>query len=136
MTAALVWLIDEIGLVGPVTEKLNEIASGCWDPQSQPLAGSRSQRKCLKVPIARTSFGQNQSILWQIAIGTDVETELPQQEIKGELSALRCRGALICHSVGSVRFIRSKLILGPQLIKINRALVMLTFLRSRKFLTG
>ncbi|KAL9066624.1 MAG: hypothetical protein Q9161_007454 [Pseudevernia consocians] len=91
MTAALVWLIDEIGLAGPVTEKLNEIASGCWNPQSQSLAGSKSQRKCLKVPIARTSFGQNQSILWQIAIGTDEETELPQQEIKVDKDQL-CLG--------------------------------------------
>lgn len=79
-------LIDKTGLVGPVTEKLSEIASGCWAPQSQPLAGIKSQRKGLKVPIARTSCGHNQSILWQIAIGMNEETESSQQEVKGDLS--------------------------------------------------
>lgn len=78
-------LIDEIGVDGSVAEKLSEIASGRWNPQSYPRAGSTSLRKRLKVPVWKTLCGKNQFILWQIFLGIDAETEAPQQEITGEL---------------------------------------------------
>ena len=101
----MVKLTDDIGLAGSVTEKLNDISSGCWNPESQPLAGKRYQRRSLKVPIAQTLCGKNQWILWQIEVGMDEETQLAQQEIKGELLILRPGGKLICRSVGSVRLV-------------------------------
>ena len=66
------------------------------------LAGSKKQRKDFKVPIAQTSCGQDQWILWQITIGMDEEKELPKQEITGDYSILRPGAALILYSVGSV----------------------------------
>ena len=83
--SALRQLIDDKGLDGSVTEKLNEIASGRWNPESQPYAASKFQKKRLRVPIAKTHCGQNQFILWQISVGIDEETGSPQQDIKGEL---------------------------------------------------
>ena len=82
ITFVIASLIDAVGTDGSVTEKLKEIASGRWEPKSHALAGSRSQMKSLKVPVAKTLCGRNQFILWQIAIGVDGETEVPQQEIK------------------------------------------------------
>lgn len=75
-------LINEIGLSGSATENLRDLASGCWDPQLQPLAGSKDQRKRLKVPVAQTRFGKRYSILWQIDVSIDTDTDVPQQEIK------------------------------------------------------
>ncbi|KAM0804322.1 P-loop containing nucleoside triphosphate hydrolase protein [Usnea florida] len=69
------------GLDGSVTDKLKDIASGRWNPASQPYAANKSQKKRLRVPIAKTYCGQNQFILWQISVGIDEETELPQQDI-------------------------------------------------------
>ena len=89
MPTALSLLIEETGLDGSVTEKLSEIASGRWNRQSQPRAGKKEKRKCLKVPVAKTSCGRNHFILWQIVIGADAETDLSQQEIKGGLPNLR-----------------------------------------------
>ena len=95
--------MDEIGVVNSTIEKLHSIASGCWDPKDQPLAGSKHQRKCLKVPVAKTECGQNQFILWQIAIGMDVEMDVSQQQIIGKFSVLQKDRVLIRYSLGSMR---------------------------------
>jgi hypothetical protein len=62
----------------PIRAKLIDLASGCWDWN---LAGSDSQRKRLKVPLAWTQCGQKLSILWQVDVGFDEEAE--QQVVKG-----------------------------------------------------
>ncbi|KAN0075758.1 hypothetical protein V8E54_007028 [Elaphomyces granulatus] len=61
----------------PIRAKLIDLASGCWDWN---LAGSDSQRKRLKVPLAWTQCGQKLSILWQVDVGFDEEAE--QQVVK------------------------------------------------------
>lgn len=95
--------MGETGFVNSITQKLNDLASGCWDPKDQLLAGTKHQRKSLKVPVAQTECGQNTFILWQIATGMDVETEVPQQEITGMFIFFRPNSALIINSVGSMR---------------------------------
>ena len=47
------------------------------------LAGSESQRRKLKVPLAQASCTKLQSILWQVDVGFDEETSNYQQLIKG-----------------------------------------------------
>ena len=76
----------EIELVQSVTKRLREIASGCWQFQSQTRAGLKHQRQRLKVPVVKTSCVLNHFILWQIVVETDAGTGLVQQGIKGEQS--------------------------------------------------
>lgn len=37
----------------------------------------------MKVPLARTKCGQKLSVLWQVDVGFDEETEAEQQVVKG-----------------------------------------------------
>lgn len=52
------------------------------------LAGSKRERKGLKVPLAKTSCGQDTFILWQVDVD---ETEASRQLIKSEYCAENVR---------------------------------------------
>ncbi|OCL09185.1 hypothetical protein AOQ84DRAFT_221144 [Glonium stellatum] len=71
--------LNHSGAFSPVKAKLIDLASGCWDWN---LAGSEPQRKRMKLPLAWTKCGQKLSILWQVDVGFDEETEAEQQVVK------------------------------------------------------
>lgn len=65
----------------PIHEKILGLTS--WEAKYR-LAGSKKQRKSLRIPLASTRCGKDSFFLWQIDIAID-ETGLPQQVIKGEI---------------------------------------------------
>lgn len=54
------------GLAAPVKDRLVDMAAGYWDYK---LAGSKNQRKRLRVRLAATESGRDLAILWQVDVG-------------------------------------------------------------------
>ena len=62
----------------PVRDRLTDLASGNW---RSSLPGSKDQRRCLKVPLAKTRCEKESSILWQVDIGIAGDQGLLQQVV-------------------------------------------------------
>ena len=105
MTCAILLLTVDLGLARPVSEKLEKLKIGEWDPQTQPSAKSQFGTKGLKVPLNITEFGRIQSCGRLTSNSITTWRYCNKRSKVSSYCALNFGVVLTVGSVGSVRIV-------------------------------